>query len=100
VVIDDFYFVRITRFKFKTKPPLVVNPDAPAPSAIARQLFQSIPRRRLEKVQGGGAVQEYQFSFGLLPEIPESTGTFPREKVFRILAAKRFDHPRSILRSA
>jgi len=48
ISVRDFHIMCVAVLPQKTCAPLVVDPDAPLPFVVSRQLFQSVPRRNAQ----------------------------------------------------
>ena len=63
MIVDDFDLKGVSVAPAEADPPLVVDPDAVLPFALARQAFQPIAWRGREIVQAAGIVDLRQFWF-------------------------------------
>jgi len=92
VIVHDLSVVRVPVPPSKAETPLVIDPNAVLPLAIAAQGFQSIPRRRRQVAELCGAVQLPKLASSDLLDCPKPSARLPLVKPFSVRAAERPDH--------
>ena len=88
MVVHNFYVKSIAVCKPEAQTPLLVDSDTPTATAIARELFQSVAGRRLQKPNCLGTVQHDQLPLRLGTEALESPGADSGEQEFRVITAE------------
>ena len=92
MVIDNFNIERIAFIKAETKPPLIVDADAPLSGAITAQFFQPVLRRNLQIVQPERTMQHLQFTLSDRADIREAPRVCAGEQRSGVLACERLNH--------
>jgi len=62
VIVDNFNVAGISIFPYETHSPLIIDPDAVLPFAVAFQAFKSVAWWDPQIAQFNGAVQHYKLS--------------------------------------
>lgn len=96
MVIDDLNLVSVSLPPDKTDPPLVANPDAVLPLAIAMKRFEPIAGRRREVARFGRCIQLAKFAQRHSFDGPKTPHPVPVVEALRIFAAEAPNHPMSV----
>jgi hypothetical protein len=100
VVVHDLDVVGISVTPYKTKTPLVVDPDTVLPLPLAAQGFQTVSRRRCQIAQIRGAVQLAKLSASDPFHSSKAATRLPAVKSPGFRATERPDHPSILYRIA
>jgi hypothetical protein len=92
VVIHNLNIKGIAVLEAKTEPPLVVDANAELTLAVSSQCLQAIAGWNPKIVNGYGAIQHLQFTFGGGRERFELLRTSALKQIPRGFASKRFNH--------
>jgi len=95
MIVDHFYFERITVRPPETNSPLVVNADAPTSGPVAFKLFKAIGRRDAQIVSVDRVVQHPKLPQGDLLNLTWKTpGAHQFKDSFSLSAPERSNHGR------
>lgn len=101
MVIGDFNCVSVATLPHETDAPLLVNPDAVLPCAVAREFLEMVRRRHTKVVQVACSVESVEAHLGAALNLDGNFAGMPTVKNFlAFVVGKAFDHasilPRSI----
>ena len=91
MVVDEFYVRGIRAGPAETDPPLVVDPNAVLPGAIAFELLQPVAGRHAEVIERFGGIQGDEFPEHRPSEIGRKAPYGLAARTFSIAFAQRFE---------
>ena len=98
MVIDDLDLVRPPVAPDEADPPLVVDSNAVLSRPVAAQHFQMVTGRRTKVGQGASCIQIVQPAKCGLGDVAETSALAGAEQGLRMLACKRPNHTRNVIR--
>ena len=96
MVINYFHIEGVSVNKAKTNPPLIINPNAEKPFAVASQGFEPISWRYTQKIKRRSSIQQCEFALSNSLDVNKTLDLNTLSEPLSVLAAKTSDHANTI----